>query len=151
MPTKPGRNHHRVVFFVRGPVLRDRIDLGMVLEVAEHRMTDRWLAELTRHGDMLCVTQILVPEEDDFPFEESIPYRLQLLRWQGLREINAADLCTDVKGQGSDPNRPWPIGTQLLRRYHLSSSSVGSPAGPWSAVRKLSISSNRHSVSEGAN
>ena len=72
----------------------------MALDMAEHRMTDRRLAELARHGDMLCVIEILVAKEDDLPLQESVPHRLQLLRRQRLGEIDASDLRADMQGSG---------------------------------------------------
>ena len=46
----------------------------------EYRMTDGRFAELARHGDMLCMIEILVPKENDLPLQKSVPHRLQLLR-----------------------------------------------------------------------
>ena len=56
-----------VVFLIRGPVFGDRIDLGVTLDMAEHRVADGGLAELACHGDVLCVVEILVAKEHDLP------------------------------------------------------------------------------------
>ena len=83
-------------------MLRDRVDLWVVFDMAEHGMPDRRLAELARHGNVLRVIEILFPEEDDLPLQERIPDRLQLFLRQRLAEIDASDLRTDVKGQRYD-------------------------------------------------
>jgi hypothetical protein len=70
---------------------------------------------------MLCMVEILVSKENDLPFQESVPYRLQLLRRQWPAEINAADLRTDMQCQGNDFDRLRRIGTvrRLTLRDHL--------------------------------
>jgi hypothetical protein len=65
-------------------------------------MADGRLTELARHGNMLCVIQVLVSEEDDLPFQKRIPYRLQLVRRQRFGQIDAADFRTDMQRQGND-------------------------------------------------
>jgi hypothetical protein len=67
--------------------------------MAEHRVADRRLAKLTRHRDMLCVIEVLSPEEHDLPFQEGVTHLLQLFRRQGFAEIDAADLRADVQCQ----------------------------------------------------
>jgi hypothetical protein len=74
---------------------------------------------------MLCVIEILISKENDLPLQESIPHRLQLLRRQRLGEIDASDLCTDMKSQGNDFDGPRCIGADwLMRRDHLPFSSI---------------------------
>ena len=89
-------------FSLAVPVLGDRIDFGIALDMAEHGMADRRLAELARHRDMLRMIEVLVAEEDDLPFQEGVPHLLHLLRRQRLGQIHAADFRADMQGQRYD-------------------------------------------------
>jgi hypothetical protein len=74
----------------------------MTFDMSEHSVTDRRLAELARHSDVLCVIEVLVTEEDNLPLKEGVAYYLQLFQWQRLREVNASYLGTDMNGQRDD-------------------------------------------------
>src|SRR5262249_52150629 len=102
MPAEPRRDHHRLVFLVRGAMFGDRIDLGMPFDMAEYRMTDRRLAELACHGDVLRVVKVLVAEEHNFPLEESVPNPVQLVGRQRPGQVNAFDLRTYEKSKRND-------------------------------------------------
>jgi hypothetical protein len=67
--------------------------------MAEHGMSDRRLAELAGHRDVLRMIEVLAAEEHDLPFQEGVTHLLQLFGWQRLAEIDAADLRADVQRQ----------------------------------------------------
>ena len=102
VPARPRRHHHRFSVLVGGAVLGDRVDLGIALDVAEHRMPDGRLAELARHRDMLSVIEVLAAEEYHLPFQEGVTHFLHLFRRQGLAEIDAADFRADMQRQRDD-------------------------------------------------
>ncbi len=70
--------------------------------MAEHGVADRRLAELPRHRDLLRMIEMLVAEEDDLPFQESVAHLLHLRRRQRLGQIDTADFRTDMQGQRYD-------------------------------------------------
>jgi hypothetical protein len=76
--------------------------LGIALDMTEHRMPDRRLAELARHRDMLSVIEVLAAEEYHLPFQEGVTHLLHLFRRQGFAEIDAADLRADMQRQRDD-------------------------------------------------
>jgi hypothetical protein len=102
VPARPRRHHHLLAVLVRGAVLGDRVDLGIALDMTEHRMPDRRLAELARHRDMLSVIEVLAAEEYHLPFQEGVTHLLHLFRRQGFAEIDAADLRADMQRQRDD-------------------------------------------------
>ena len=70
--------------------------------MAEHGVTDRRLAELPRHRDVLRMIEMLVAKEDDLPFQEGVAHLLHLLRRQRLGQIDTTDFRTDMQGQRYD-------------------------------------------------
>jgi hypothetical protein len=70
--------------------------------MAEHGVTDRRLAELPRHRDVLRMIEMLVAKEDNLPFQERVAHLLHLLRRQRLRQIDTTDFRTDMQGQRYD-------------------------------------------------
>ena len=94
--------------------------------MAEHRVADGRLAELARHGHMLGVIEMLVPEENNLPLQERVPHLLQLPCRQRPAEVDAPDLRTDVQGEWNDLDgvRCSRTDGRLKRRDHLFPSSV---------------------------
>ena len=70
--------------------------------MAEHGVADGRLAELAGHRDVLRMIEMLAAEEHDLPFQESVADLLHLLRRQGLAEVDAPDLRTDMQRQRDD-------------------------------------------------
>jgi hypothetical protein len=70
--------------------------------MAEHGMSNRRIAELARHRDMLCVVEMLVTEENDLPFQKGVADLIHLLRREGLFEIDPVDLGANVQRQRDD-------------------------------------------------
>ena len=81
--------------------------------MAEYGMADGRLAELAGHRDVLRMIEILVAEEHDFPFQESVTDLLQLFRRQGLAEIDAANFRPDVQRQRDDLDISVRAGARL--------------------------------------
>ncbi len=77
----------------------------MAVDVPEHRVADRRLAELRGERDMLLVREELFTEEDDAPFQQRGADRRDLRRGQRLREIDAADFRADMGGQRDHVDR----------------------------------------------
>ena len=86
----------------------------MVVEMAEHGVTDRRLAELPRHRDVLRMIEMLVAEEDDLPFQEGVAHLLHLLRRQRPGQIDTANFRTDMQRQRYDFDVLWRLGRRLL-------------------------------------
>ena len=80
VPAGPRRHHHLFAVLIGGAVFSDRVDLRIALDMAEHGMADRRLAELAGHCDMLRVIKILAPEEHDLPSQEGVAHLPQLPR-----------------------------------------------------------------------
>jgi len=74
----------------------------MALHMAKHRVADRRLPELARHGDVLGVIQVLIAEENHFPLQERVPHFRQLRLRQRPREVHAPNLRADMQGQRND-------------------------------------------------
>jgi hypothetical protein len=80
VPAGPRRHHHLFAILIGGAGFGDRVDLRIALDMAEHGMADRRLAELAGHRDMLRMIKVLASEEHDLPFQESLADLIHLLR-----------------------------------------------------------------------
>jgi hypothetical protein len=63
--------------------------------MAEHGVADGRLAHLSRKGDVAPVIEVLAPEEDDLPAQESIVDCFPGRHVERPTEIDARDLGTD--------------------------------------------------------
>ena len=77
-------------------VLGDRIDFRIALDVSEHHVAGRQVAELTGEVAMLIVVEELVAEEHHLPFHQRFPDVLDLLRRQRPRQVDPADFRADI-------------------------------------------------------
>jgi hypothetical protein len=84
------------------PVLRDRVNLGIALDMAKDGVANRGLAELPRHGDMLCMVQILAAKENHLPLQEGVTHGFERFRRQWPAEVDPTDFSADVQGQGNN-------------------------------------------------
>ena len=93
--------------------------------MAEHGVPDSRFAKLARHSHVLCVIERLAAEEDDLPFQKGVTDLFQLLQRQGLGEIHAPDLSTNMQSERHHFDGRIPIGPDALlrRRQHLLSPS----------------------------
>ena len=65
--------------------------------MAEHGVADGRLAHLSRKGDVVPVIEVLAPEEDDLPAQESVVDCFPHRHVERATEIDARDLGTDVQ------------------------------------------------------
>jgi len=65
--------------------------------MAEHGVADGRLAHLSRKGDVAPVIEVLAPEEDDLPAQESVVDYFPRRHVERPTEIDARDLGTDVQ------------------------------------------------------
>jgi hypothetical protein len=77
--------------------LGDRVDLGEVLDMAEHGVPVGRLARLSRGGDVGRGIEVLAPEEDDLPAQERIVDCFPGRHVERPTEIDARDLGTDLQ------------------------------------------------------
>src|SRR4030095_1957430 len=77
--------------------LGDRVDLGEILDMAEHGVPDGRLAHLARKGDVAPVVEVLAPEEHDLPAQERVVDGRPDRRVERPTEIDPRDLGTDVQ------------------------------------------------------
>ena len=77
--------------------------------MAEHGVADGRLAHLSRKGDVAPVIEVLAPEEDDLPAQESVVDCLPRHHVERPTEIDARDLGTDVQREGLHLDRTRQI------------------------------------------
>lgn len=97
MPSGPRSLRARATIGLSRAELGDRVDLGKILDMAEHGVADGRLAHLSRKGDVAPVIEVLAPEEDDLPAQESVVDCFPRRHVERPTEIDARDLGTDVQ------------------------------------------------------
>src|SRR5262245_13316664 len=97
MPPGPRSLRARPTIGLRRAELGDRVDLGEILDMAEHGVADGRLAHLSRKGNVGLVIEVLTPEEDDLPAQESLVDCFPRRRVERSTEIDARDLGADVQ------------------------------------------------------
>lgn len=97
-------------------VLGDRVQLGVALYMAKHRMPGSQLAKLARKGQMLLMAQMLIAKENHLPAQQGRADGVNFRCAQWLLQLDAANQCTDVGGLRGDVDvrRGVLCGIQLL-------------------------------------